>query len=513
MSRTFLRQDTQIRNSDLYDDTLAAGTTLETGQTSIEGDLNALRSQVKRAIWDDGAGDWFNDIPTINGKKRAIRDLNFDLDELEEQKTLRRVTLLTDVTVTGGQNWEILSVAGSEAPSEVAAVALTTDGAVAAQSAQSGGAFDAHELTEIAGPNAISPKNLCLVRLASTGESVQSSGREVFALLQLEATGVDGAAFDDSGAQGKLSFVRMNSTFDDLEAVPAADIGGLSINYAYVSRAKLDNLPEEAWLNGAGFVDYALSVQMTLDAAVDNQSGSVTQEGKNILWEIDDTFRLAFQDSTGAADILAIKPDAGGDEVEMNLAFLDVNNTQPADFADAVSADTAGTPIDIGVVAGVIATRSTSDLRVLGAGELYLDDGNQAGSTWAQTSGIKLSDDMAEWDAYEAAFGGEFSLLRGISVARRRDKVYAVVTSNTAADNDVGGVGGGTNLDAQLPSFVPGSFTVDYDVYLNGELLRPGADAAANHDYYPGTSLANGQLRFEFTVKTNDVLCVVPYFR
>jgi hypothetical protein len=60
-----------------------------------------------------------------------------------------------------------------------------------------------------------------------------------------------------------------------------------------------------------------------------------------------------------------------------------------------------------------------------------------------------------------------------------------------------------------------GTFLTDYDVFLNGNLLRPGADASANNDYYPGTSLANGQLRFEFDLKGStvnpDVLCVISY--
>ena len=93
----------------------------------------------------------------------------------------------------------------------------------------------------------------------------------------------------------------------------------------------------------------------------------------------------------------------------------------------------------------------------------------------------------------------------------RLTKTYANVTSTTTANNDVGGVGGGTNLDAQLPDLSTGTFLQDYDVFINGNLLRPGADAAANNDYYPGTSLSDGQLRFEFTVKANDVLCVIAY--
>jgi hypothetical protein len=57
-----------------------------------------------------------------------------------------------------------------------------------------------------------------------------------------------------------------------------------------------------------------------------------------------------------------------------------------------------------------------------------------------------------------------------------------------------------------------GNYLTDYDVFLNGNLLRPGADATANNDYYPGTSItAPAQIKFEFKVKVGDVLCVIPY--
>jgi hypothetical protein len=116
--------------------------------------------------------------------------------------------------------------------------------------------------------------------------------------------------------------------------------------------------------------------------------------------------------------------------------------------------------------------------------------------------------------AYETAFGGEVSLMNAIvqaSVAENRDKTVAVVTSTTTADTDVGGSGGGTNLDAQLGDYSGVTWLTDVDVFLNGVLLRNGADAAANHDVYPGTSPALGQLKFEFTVKTNDVITMIIY--
>lgn len=519
MGRTFIRQETQIRFSESYDDTLAAGVALESGATDLEYDLNAMRSQLKRAIYADSAGDWYADIPTVNGKKRAISALNTDLDDIEEKKVLCRVDVLTDITVPALQNWKILTVAATEAPTLVAAVALTQDGAIVAQSALSGAGFNVHELTELAGPNAISPKNLLVVRNAVTGQKIQSSNRDVFGLLQYESTGVDGAAFNDTSAGNrvKISFVRLNAALDDLEACPVADIAGQAINYGYVRRLKFDALPEECWLGNASFVDQTASVDVTRQRAYDNQSttpvdlatnATLDLEGPGLAWTVrDDLEAVLFQiteGSAGGTSTVALGSDV--DTFDVNAA---VN-----DFAAGLRVATGGQRLNIGETAGLIESTGGNDLRIFGSGELYLDDGNQAGSTWAQANGIKLSDSTAEWDTFETNYG-EVSLINAINQAKnastRGNKVYATATANANANTDVGGVGGGANLDAQLPDLSGGSFLTDFDVYLNGNLLRPGANSGANHDYYPGTSLTDGQLRFEFRVRTGDVLCVIPY--
>lgn len=523
MARTFLRQDTQIRNSDLYADTLAAGVTLESGATEIEADLNGIRSQINRLIWTTASGNWYDDIPTINAKKRAIRDLNFDLDELESQKLLCRESLLTDVTVTAAQNWEILTFGSSETPPAVAAVALTQDGAVVAQSALSGVAFDVFELTELAGPNAIYPKNLMLVRDATTGQVIQSSGRDVFALLQYESTGVDGAAFNDTSAgnRAKLSFVRQNAALDDLEACPVGDIAGKTVNYAWVARYQLDNIPEDCFLGQSSFVDASSNTDVTRQRAYDNQGATVVEQATNatldlnaagIAWVIRDLvntnlFRI-LEGSTGGTSEVQLGTDVDVFNVEAQLN----------DFAQGLKTATAGVEIDIGttVIAstGTIETTGANDLRLLGARELFLDDSNQVGSTWLQTNGVKLSDTTTEWNDYETAYGGEVSLLRALYLAKtvgsRGTKVYSNVTVTTAADNNVSLAD--ANLDVALPDMSGGVFTSDFDVFLNGDLIRPGANAAANHDYYPGSVLTPAaQLKFEFTVKINDVICVIPW--
>jgi hypothetical protein len=75
MSRTFLRQDTQILSSSLYNDKLASGVELVSSSFTIEDDLNALRSQVNRLIsgYSSGSTEWVQDIPAT----RNVGDLCF----------------------------------------------------------------------------------------------------------------------------------------------------------------------------------------------------------------------------------------------------------------------------------------------------------------------------------------------------------------------------------------------------------------------------------------------------
>ena len=99
----------------------------------------------------------------------------------------------------------------------------------------------------------------------------------------------------------------------------------------------------------------------------------------------------------------------------------------------------------------------------------------------------------------------------GVTAKGRKAKVYSELTSPAAANADISGPSDDNNLDTDLGDLSGGTFLQDYDVYLNGELQEPGADAAANNDYYPGTALANGQLKFEFPLTPNDKIVVISF--
>jgi hypothetical protein len=526
MARTFLRQDTQIRSSDLYDDTIAPTlAAYETNPTQIETNLNSIRSALQNFLNRNGASfpvaNWYDDLTApVNfegGLARGINTTNQQLHDLERKRVLVTVSNLIDVTVTAAQNWEMLLI--GELPSNTTAAigAVTTRGTVAAFNA----GFGAFSLAEVSGTTAISPKNLCEIVDGATRDPILSSGRVVYALFQTESS-TDGSTMTGTTPnRAQLSFVRITAAGDDLEACPVADIEGKVINYASVERKALEDLNEQDFLRGA-ITDVPSGSTVTRQVAYDNQgttpvnlttNATLDLEGAGLVWAVRDDlesnlFRI-IEGSAGGTSEIAIDPDVDLFDVDA------VDN----DFLNGIKVDTgaAGTTINIGVTANqidsggalTVTSAAATDLRLVGAAEMFLDDGNQTGSTWAQTNGIKLSDTTAEWDLFETNFG-EVSLLNAISQAYASSaevKRYSAVTVTTTADNDVSLAAG--NVDTSLGNMSGGNFITDHDVFLNGQLLRSGADSSANFDVYPGTTLNPAALKFEFTVKINDVLCIM----
>ena len=642
MSTNLIRQESQIRKSTTFDGTLAAGSTLETGAVSIEDDLNALRSQLTRLLKADGTPNWYDDVSTVNSKKRGIYDLNFDLDDIEEKPFLFRTQVLTDITVPtavaatgsidcdsggtavlpadgetfvlndgvnaavtfefdtnssvtqtttlrqvdisaastdddvrnaiisavngaptlditassggagvvslvadaagtasnqtitetvaaagfvvsgmsgGAGDVVVLSVSGSEAPTLTAAVSGTQSGAVVAVLGTDVGSWSA---AEVAGSSVIAPKNLVRIRNAATDDPIidVNSGREILGLLQAESGTLDGDSFNDTDKQVQISFVVESSSPHDLVHVNPTTISGLDINYTYARRLDFDSLPEDAFLNGI-FADQVASADVTLNNAIDNQVGAATQD-QDIDWRVTDTYTLSFSDSAGLG-LLKVMPNAAGDEVEVNVDTFDVNNTNDADFSGGALFDTSGTTISVGSTAGQIdsagaltlASGGTSDLSVDSANDLILDAGleikfidvNKATSTF--TGDLKLAETAGEWDAYETAFG-EVSILNALVQAKSssaRTRYEAVVNVATIAPDT--NVTNPTNLDAALGDYSAVTFVDDVDIYLNGVLLRNGADASANYDVYPGTTPANGDLMFELRLRQDDRITMV----
>jgi hypothetical protein len=538
MGRTFIRQDAQIAESFTYDDTVTPSlANYETNPANIENDLNNLRSQLQNFLNRSGAGfpsgNWYDDLTAPStleaGTQRGIDAVNDALHAVEKKRVLRDVyDPGNDVTVTAAQNFQILALAELPTNTTAAVGSVTTLGTVAAYDS----VFTGNTLDEVSGTNALNPKNLCNITDASTGDPILSSGRVIYALFQTE-TATDGHTMTGTTPfRAKLSFVRPNATFDDLEACPAGDIATKVINYSTRERVRLEDLTEQDFLKGA-VVDVPAGSTPTRQTVYDNQgttpvdvttNSTLDLEGAGLTWTIRDDLE---------ANLFVITEGSAGGTSSVQIASdVDTFDVDAAanDFLNGASFDTgaAGTTIDIGVTAaneinsgGALAIRAggSSDLTLDGnGGEVLLDDANfSAEATWTQ-AGVKVTETTTEITTYESNFGGEVSLFNAINQAYSRSsrvKGYATVTADVAADTDVANTTAG-NLDVDLPDYSGvGTFVDDVDVYLNGELLRNGADAAANHDVYPGTTPSVGMLKFEFALKGTgskpDQLCMIVW--
>jgi hypothetical protein len=461
------------------------------------------------------------------GIKRGVDKINADLHAVEKKRVLRDVTNVgTDITVTAAQNWEILGAGELPAQTTAAVGNVTTLGTVVAYDS----VFTGNTLDEVAGPHALNPKNLMEIVDASTGDPILSSGRRIWGLLQSESNTDGHTITATTPTRVKISFVRPNATFDDLEACPIADIATKSIQYTSRERVRLEDLTESDFLRGAivdvgqgaGTIDRQTAYNNQGTTPVDVVTNSYLDlEGPGLEWQIrDDLEAILFrviEGSAGGTSKVAVEDDV--DEFDVDAVV--------SDFLNGVKVDTgaAGTTINIGVTANqidsggalAVVTGGSGDLTLDSVGgEILFDDVNRTGSTWAATH-IKLSETTQEWDDFETEFG-EVSLMNAIvqaSTKAARAKGYATLQNDVAADTDVDSTTSG-NLDVDLPDYSGvGTFVDDVDVYLNGELLRNGADAAANHDVYPGTTPAQGMLKFEFALKGTggkpDQLCMIVW--
>jgi hypothetical protein len=430
--------------------------------------------------------------------------------------TWATTTSMTIVQPTGGAgDVVVLSAASSETPGDTAAIGTGLGAVVSVLSGDVG----SWALTNIAGTSAVNPKNMVWLRDHENHDGLTSDDKQIYGLLQAESGVGQGDTFNDTDKQVQISFFRIAAD-DTLEHVPVADIGGQTIEYVYSKRVTLDTVPEDSYFPSVFFTDGAASVDVTLNNAIDGQGTTPATQDTNIFWDLSTAgVSTTWRDALAASLFKIIEGSTGGtSEIEIggDVDVFDVNAVEN-DFANGVKVATGGTEIDIGVTAGHVETTGSDDLHVQAGGELYLDDGNQTGSTWAQTDGIKLSETQAEWDTFEAEFG-EVSLLNAIAQAKNtggltRTKVVAVVSTNIAADADAGGPATANNLDANLTDYSGVTFLTDMDVFLNGVLLRPGADAAANNDYYPGSTAV--QLKFEFGLQASpgnpDVLTQIVW--
>lgn len=444
--------------------------------------------------------------------------------------------IVTTTTAVGGPVWGAGALTGGdgdmvilgalELPTQTASAPglTTTLGTVTAYLA----AFGDIALTEVAGSNTMNPRNLCNIEDSTTGDPVISGEREVYGLFQAENAGDPDTMTDTTPHRVQISFVRPNATFDDLEYCPAADIAGKTIHYSTRERVRLEDLNEEDFLKGAVIDIGAGAVTPTRQVGYDDQGVTPVNLLTNAYLNLGSGLEWDIRDLLGA-NLLKILEGSGGATSRVQIAadtdFFDVNAADN-DFLNGIKVDTgaAGTTIQIGVTPNqidsggglTVASGGGGDLKLNSAGEILFNDLNRTGSTWVGTS-VKLTDTTAEWSQYKTDFGevSIFNALHQAVTTAKRTKGYAKLVANVAAGLDVDKTT--TNrLNVDLPSFAgAGTFVDDVDVYLNGELLQNEAAYPGLHDVAPGSTPAQGMLKFEFALHgvgaKPDQLCMIVW--
>jgi hypothetical protein len=491
MGVTRIRQDQIWSRGSSIDDTLTPADH-DANAVDLSDSIDYLASQLAditgKVAWET-APDL--SLATINGKTF-----------LDDKYALRRFMILTSISVTAAQNWEVLSQASGETPSRNIATGPTTEGAVCVELGAT--LFDSHQLAEVAGENALNPKNLLIIFDAATGDPIQSSGRQVYGLLQVEDGATDGAAFDDTNNQAQISFVRPNATYDDLEACPVADIAGKDIKYGYADRETLDGWTEQDFLYDRALVDLAsAAVSITLDTAYDGGS-VVAVDDTNVDWRLTDTKHFYISDSTGAVRILDVHAEAAGDEID--IAASGGINVSTGDLTMPSSKATIN-GVEVGGAAGRVATLS-GDLDLRGADDITF-------VTTRESTPLPLDDATA--GAISGLEGGPHaSISAAIKYAIEHGIDFSIGVTVLAANygrdvNVPGGAGGldisagnGHSIDMNTPS------GVDTLIFLNGR-LQYGGSAANNNDVYVGDTPTAGDIKFDHPpgVFSGDVIIAV----
>lgn len=97
-------------------------------------------------------------------------------------------------------------------------------------------------------------------------------------------------------------------------------------------------------------------------------------------------------------------------------------------------------------------------------------------------------------------------------VARR--VIQSTVVASVNSDSDVSGPLNDGNLDTDLGDLSGldfGLVTSVLDIFLNGARQHQGITALTAEDVYPGTALADGQLRFKKKLKVGDKVTVIDW--
>ena len=511
MAITGLRQDLQVQPCASTVQNAAPGATMATGSTSLENDIVNIHSQLARWMDPTGGVNWYDDVYTNAGnQKYGIKQLSDAVYAQAQQLFTISAGIYASVAVPAGANYVILNAAGNQAPSGPLAIALTSKGAVVAQSSQNGAAFAANELAVIAGQDSLNPLNKLTIRNNSNGNPVEdSTGEDIFGLLQLESTGSDGGTANDSvgGSRVKISFVKVDYANKVLKAADPADVGGVSINYLYRTRLPLSQLPQGALSNQGGFVDNIGVADVTFTRAVANQAGAPVPVPQPMLLQVPNGSSFKVQSANGGQDFLAVVPTASGTTATVNVNQVTVTTTTPSSFSQGATVATNTQSVNLGTTLGQIdsagltlASTGGNPLKLVSSAQVAIKDAFIGTSNWTSAQ-LNVAAGAAEYNAYKTAFG-EVSVLAGMvaaSKAANHQIAYGQITQTAvAANTNITGAGASPNLSVQFPSYASASNpAASVKIMFNGVLLIPGTTKG----WYPGTSAATGDIMLTFAVR------------
>jgi hypothetical protein len=496
----------QLHKPDTFDDTLSASTIAGVESAGIDAQdiSDALISQVKRIIYGDDSGNWYDDPATKSLTALAARP-----DMAAKLVVFWRLNL-TDVGVGSGENWALLA-SSNQPPNRNIAIAGTAKGAVTAKLS---GAIGSNSLTEIAGSNALKPKNLVAIFDGATGDALLSANRRIWGLLQVGSAATDGNAFGLTGNdEGQISFVRPNATFDDLEACPVGDIQGKTVIYAFSNRNDLSSHVEDEFRGD--LVDVDPGANVSLDNAYDG-GATMDADGSDVDIRLSDTVSFIIRKASGDPMVQVTRTDAGSADVVTigsNVDTLDIN-AAATDFAEGIAVDSGGQTINVGKTAvGVIDSTSIETRATTGDNTVSSVDGDVLFQTAQETTPIPLDD----------ATTGPISTIGGGS--------YASVAAAIAAAMAAGGVTLTTKVFVAGSAYAQGAnipaatlslsdYTLDTEspavpsllLFLNGRLLH-GGNGTTKNDIYAGTTPASGDAKVDFPkgIKSGDVLISVGW--
>jgi hypothetical protein len=503
----------QLHKPDTFDDTRSAASVAgsEAGDVDFADHINAVLSQIKRTFYGDNAGNWHDDPATIGPGSSSVALTALGNKGYTDDKNILAYRLnLTDITVPASQNYVVLSTAGWP-PDRDIAFGASSIGAVCAQLA---GGVGSHDLTEQAGSNPLRPKNIVQIFDGATGDPITSSGRRVYALLQVGNLATDGNAFALAGNdQGQYSFVRPNATYDDLEACPVADIENQVIVAAFTERNTLADMPEESFRGDLESADPGAGVGTSLDDAY-NGGEFITVDAGDLDWRFADTKGITMRKGAGGVILFEVRrTDAGSADLVKVGADVDLFDVDAADndFLQGVKVDTGDQTINLGITAlGVIDSTSIETRATTGNNEVSAPSGDVQFQTVRETTAIPLDDATA--GPISALSGGPYASVAA-AIKGALDGAGGAVSlafdTYVAAGNFSQGVNipGVTldltayTLDANTPA------NTDLFLFLNGRLLF-GGNGTTKNDVYAGDTPASGDIKVDFSkgIKTGDVI-------